>query len=226
MKLKMVIVDFEMSPRGRRVALCIGIPVLILGVAAVAYANVPNVFESGQVLTAAALNADFALHDTEIAALQADVTALQATHGVTQVLEAEPVAATVMIPSNGSGAPLIACPTAPYTPTTTGETALIWVEGNALQVPSGSGLAVNAAYNTGAGMNTAIGYSHYAGPFDFTQSSEQLNVGRASALALTMGTTYRFETAASDPGGHGYSSTYDCSTVVEIVTAPLEGGPH
>ncbi len=225
MKLKMVIVDFDISPGARRLVLWVGIPVLILGVAAVAYANVPNVFESGEVLTAAALNADFALHDTEIAALQADVTALQATHGVIQVLEAEPAAASVAMPSNGAS-PLYACPTAPYTPTTTGQTALIWAEGNALQVPSGSGLAVNAAYNTGAGTDTPIGYSHYAGPFDFTQATEQLNLSRVAALALTMGTTYRFETAADDPGGHGYSTTYDCNTVVEIVTAPLVGGPH
>jgi hypothetical protein len=77
MKFKLVIVDFELSPRAKRLMLTIGVPAFILGVATVAYANVPNVFSSGEVLTAAALNANFALHDTEIAALQSSVSPLQ-----------------------------------------------------------------------------------------------------------------------------------------------------
>jgi hypothetical protein len=234
MKLKLVIVDFELSPRAKRLALRMGVPALILGMATVAYANVPNVFTSGEVLTAAALNADFALHDTEIAALQADIKALQAsgmseggvaTGGVIEVLEAEPAAATLDIPSN-AGPAAYTCPTSSYTPATPGETALILAEANALAVPSGSGLGVAAAYNTGAGTDISIGYSHYAGPFTFTQAREQLNVSTSAAIALTAGTTYVFETAVSDPGGVGFSGVYDCRTTVEIIAAPLVGAAH
>jgi hypothetical protein len=238
MKLKLVVVDFELSARVKRIALHVGVPALVLGMATVAYANVPNIFKSGEVLTAAQLNADFALHDTEIAALQADIKALQASApdggtseggaasgGVIEVLEAEPAAATLDIPSN-SGASAYTCPTQSYTPATTGQTALIRVEANALAVPSGSGLGVTPAYNTGAGTDVVIGYTHYAGPFTFTQAHEQLNVSTVTALALTMGTTYVFETAVSDSGGVGFSGVYDCRTTVEIVAAPLVGGPH
>jgi hypothetical protein len=109
MKLKVVIVDFELSPRAKRLALAIGIPAFILGVATVAYANVPNVFSSGEVLTAAALNADFAYHDTEIAALQTDIQTLQSTLSTLQssatatqsaLATLQSSAFTTLIPSN------------------------------------------------------------------------------------------------------------------------------
>jgi hypothetical protein len=98
MKLKVVIVDFELSARAKRLVLGVGVPAFILGAATIAYANVPNVFSSGEVLTAAALNANFALHDTEIAALQSSVNALQSS--VTSLQTASSTALTTIIASN------------------------------------------------------------------------------------------------------------------------------
>jgi hypothetical protein len=79
MKLKVVIVDFEMTPRAKRLALRVGIPALILGASAVAYANVPNVFVAGATLHAADLNANFASLDARDAVIEGNVATLQAS---------------------------------------------------------------------------------------------------------------------------------------------------
>jgi hypothetical protein len=87
MKLKIVIVDLEIPPRVKRWGIRIGIPaVLLVGAGAVAVASVPTVWTGGQVLTAAALNANFTALDARITALEAlpaQVTALQAQTAVT-----------------------------------------------------------------------------------------------------------------------------------------------
>jgi len=58
MKIKIIVVDFEIPPRAKRWALRMGIPAVVLGLAGVAYASLPHTFASGEVLTAANLNAD------------------------------------------------------------------------------------------------------------------------------------------------------------------------
>jgi hypothetical protein len=82
MKLKIVIVDFEISPRMKRWALRIAIPaVVVLGGAAVAYATgLPVTWTSGQTLYAADLNNNFAYLQSEIsgdAGLAVEITASQ-----------------------------------------------------------------------------------------------------------------------------------------------------
>ncbi|HEY3820576.1 MAG TPA: hypothetical protein VGL81_25595 [Polyangiaceae bacterium] len=90
MKLKVVVVDLEISTRAKRLALRIGLPVAALGVATVAYASVPVTFTAGGTLHAADLNTNFSALDTRVttlensdatsasvAALQANVTSLQ-----------------------------------------------------------------------------------------------------------------------------------------------------
>ena len=66
MKIKVFIVDFEISPRVKRWALRIGIPAVVLGGAAVALASPPHVCATGDPLQAVDLNS-----------LQAQITALQ-----------------------------------------------------------------------------------------------------------------------------------------------------
>jgi hypothetical protein len=70
MKLKVVIVDLELSPRAKRLALRIGIPLLVLGGATVAYASVPVNFMAGSTLHAADLNANFTALDARITTLE------------------------------------------------------------------------------------------------------------------------------------------------------------
>jgi hypothetical protein len=86
MKLKVVIVDFEMSPRSKRLAIRLGIPALILGMATVAYAGPLVTFAAGGTLHAADLNSNFTNLQTQITALQTaetadatNITALQTT---------------------------------------------------------------------------------------------------------------------------------------------------
>jgi hypothetical protein len=72
MNVKLVVVDFEMSPRTRRWALCIGLSAAVVGgVGALAFAaNVPNQFVAGQPLTALALNQNFASLDGRVGQLE------------------------------------------------------------------------------------------------------------------------------------------------------------
>jgi hypothetical protein len=70
-KLKLVIVDLEMSPRVKRRLLRLGLPIaLVLGGSALAYANVPKVWNSGDKLLAADLNGNFSALDTRITTLE------------------------------------------------------------------------------------------------------------------------------------------------------------
>jgi hypothetical protein len=85
MKLKVIVVDLEISPRVKRLALRLGLPLAILGVATIAYASVPVTFTAGGTLHAADLNTNFSALDTRVTNLEnndatsASVTALQAT---------------------------------------------------------------------------------------------------------------------------------------------------
>jgi phage-related tail fiber protein len=66
-------------PRWLNRLILIGIPVAVVAVAAWVYAQVPNTFTSGQVLTAKELDDNFGTLQTEINALSATITTLQGT---------------------------------------------------------------------------------------------------------------------------------------------------
>jgi hypothetical protein len=81
MKIKLVVIDLELSPRGRRrlvwSAALVG--VLLVG-GAVAYSSVPVTWTSGQALTAADLNSNFSTMAAQIADLQAKVHPASGVH--------------------------------------------------------------------------------------------------------------------------------------------------
>jgi len=71
MKLKLVVVDFEIPRRVRRVMTLVGVPLLVIaGVSTLALATVPHTFNSGDVLSAMDLNVDFNALDTRLAAVE------------------------------------------------------------------------------------------------------------------------------------------------------------
>jgi hypothetical protein len=89
MKLKLVVIDFELSARAKRIAAAVVVPLLVLGGGAVAYANVPITWTDGDTLTAADLNLNFNGLDTDIAALdQRVVTVEQAAPSVASAISA------------------------------------------------------------------------------------------------------------------------------------------
>jgi hypothetical protein len=72
MKIKVVVIDFEVPTRVKQWALRIGIPVVVLGgFVALAYANVPVAFNSGEVLQASDLNTNFQSLDQRLTAVEA-----------------------------------------------------------------------------------------------------------------------------------------------------------
>jgi hypothetical protein len=91
MKLKLVIVDLEMSPRAKKIALRIGLPAVILGMATVAYAGVPVTFTAGTTLHAADLNTNFSALDARITTLETSVPALQTSVSALQAAPAAPL---------------------------------------------------------------------------------------------------------------------------------------
>jgi hypothetical protein len=70
MKIKVVVVDLEISPRAKRIALRVGLPLLVLGIASAAYGSVPITFSAGSTLHAADLNYNFSALDARITALE------------------------------------------------------------------------------------------------------------------------------------------------------------
>jgi len=71
MKLKMVVVDLEIPSHVKHRLLQIGIPALVLGTGALAYASVPKTWMDGQPLTAADLNGNFSALDQRLSAVEA-----------------------------------------------------------------------------------------------------------------------------------------------------------
>jgi hypothetical protein len=70
-KITFVTVNLEVSPRTKRTLLRVGLPaVLLLAAGGIAYASLPHTFATGEVLTAANLNADFQSLDTRVTALE------------------------------------------------------------------------------------------------------------------------------------------------------------
>jgi hypothetical protein len=79
MKIQIVVIDLEISPRVKRAALWIGLPIAALvGASAVARAAVvPKAWTSGEALKAMDLNTNFASLDSRANALDARITALE-----------------------------------------------------------------------------------------------------------------------------------------------------
>jgi len=72
MKLKIVVVDLEISPWAKRWALRVGLPLLFVGAASVAFAAPTlKVWKANDALTAADLNANFSALDGRLASLEA-----------------------------------------------------------------------------------------------------------------------------------------------------------
>ena len=81
MKLKIIVIDFEIPRYVKRWGVRIGLPVVLLGLSAVAYAGLPKIWGTGDQLTAADLNADFGYFETALngdGGLVTRVTALEA----------------------------------------------------------------------------------------------------------------------------------------------------
>lgn len=98
MKIKLVVIDLELSTRAKRIAAAMAIPLLVLGGAAVAYANVQHTWSDGETLTAADLNGSFEGLDKRITALEQPGVTLTA---VSQTVTAMP-AQNAWIPFNGN----------------------------------------------------------------------------------------------------------------------------
>jgi hypothetical protein len=80
MKIKVVVVDLEMSPRTRRLVIGIG-SVLLLGIGAIAYASVPKTWVDPETLTSADLNGNFASLDGRLTAVESQERVRRATLG-------------------------------------------------------------------------------------------------------------------------------------------------
>jgi hypothetical protein len=68
MKIKVVVIDLELSRRAKRIAAAVAIPLVLLGGAAVGYAEVPRTWKDGETLKAEDLNASFKALDAVIEA--------------------------------------------------------------------------------------------------------------------------------------------------------------
>ncbi len=69
--MKLITIDLEISARAKRIALAVGIPALLLGASAIAFANVPNAFKAGDALSAQKMNDNFADIDARLAGVSA-----------------------------------------------------------------------------------------------------------------------------------------------------------
>jgi hypothetical protein len=63
-------INLELTVRQKRVAAAIAVPALLLGLAAIAYADVPHTWTAGEVLSAGDLNDSFAALDTRLTAVE------------------------------------------------------------------------------------------------------------------------------------------------------------
>jgi microcystin-dependent protein len=70
MKIKLAVVDLELSRHQKRLAAALAVPVIIAAAGAVAYAAVPTMWKDGDVLKAADLNANFTAVDNRVASVE------------------------------------------------------------------------------------------------------------------------------------------------------------
>lgn len=76
MKIKILVIDPELSLRAKRALAIAAIPALLLG-GAVAYAAVPKTWTTGEVLKASDLNGNFDALDKSVTAIEKRVTAIE-----------------------------------------------------------------------------------------------------------------------------------------------------
>ncbi|MBK8256808.1 MAG: hypothetical protein IPK82_29565 [Polyangiaceae bacterium] len=79
MKIKLAVIDLELSTRAKRIAAAVVVQLFVLGGAAVAYANVEHTWSEGELLTAAHLNGTFEKLDERITSLEAAHVSLAAS---------------------------------------------------------------------------------------------------------------------------------------------------
>lgn len=75
MRLKIIVIDPELSPRSQRRLIGLAAFGTLLAVTAVAFAAVPNPFEGGKPISASAMNQNFADLDQRLSALESNVDA-------------------------------------------------------------------------------------------------------------------------------------------------------
>jgi hypothetical protein len=71
MKIKVYVLDLEIPRKTKRIALLLSAPLVVLiGLGAIAYATVPNIFTSGEALSSAQMNANFGNLDGRLTAIE------------------------------------------------------------------------------------------------------------------------------------------------------------
>jgi hypothetical protein len=133
MKIKVVVIDLEISPRAKRIALRVGLPLLVLGIASAAYGSVPITFSAGSTLHAADLNYNFAALDARITKLE---NAPKALHFAQAIIAAD---GTLFERNNNVSSDLS------VTKTGTGTYHVIW---RPADFPNGSTPIVTPSLNT------------------------------------------------------------------------------
>jgi len=69
-RINVYVIDLEVPPRAKRVALRVGIPAAVVGLSAIAYASVPVTWTAGQALKSADLNSNFSNLDSRVTTLE------------------------------------------------------------------------------------------------------------------------------------------------------------
>jgi hypothetical protein len=96
MKLKLVVIDLELSKRAKRIAAAALVPALVLAGGAIAYANVPHTWKDSDTLGASDLNNNFSALDTRLSKLEGSAAANPSSFRAH-------VSAAVMVPSTPTG---------------------------------------------------------------------------------------------------------------------------
>lgn len=78
MKIKLVVIDLELSARAKRIAAAVLVPALVLGGGAVAYAKVQHTWADGDTLSAADLNGNFNALDQRVTMVEQAAPAVTA----------------------------------------------------------------------------------------------------------------------------------------------------
>jgi hypothetical protein len=98
MKLKVYVIDLEIPARVKRWALRIGIPIVLVGAAAVAIAATPlHTWATGDTLTAADLNGNFKALDDRLTALEAQARPPSAFHATLTTATSIPTGALTTV---------------------------------------------------------------------------------------------------------------------------------
>lgn len=110
MKLKIVVLDLELTSRQKRIAAFLLVPAIVFGGGAIAYANVLHTWNDGDTLTAADLNGNFDTLNgsldtvnSSVAALDTRITKLEGSAAANPSAFRAHLSGTVAVPSSGIG---------------------------------------------------------------------------------------------------------------------------